>query len=123
MSEYLIKIINRVIGILKILCWKILYGSRFHSGKMTFFYPGCHLMIEKTGSINRQFVEVLPKEKIARNLSVLKQFGLEDRILNSLSDFSYIDKKIDYKIVDDTLEKYRRQSNELLKKCLYDGEM
>ena len=52
MSEYLIKIINRVIGILKILCWKILYGSRFHSGKMTFFYPGCHLMIEKTGSIN-----------------------------------------------------------------------
>ena len=37
MSEYLIKIINRVIGILKILCWKILYGSRFHSGKMTFF--------------------------------------------------------------------------------------
>ena len=52
MSEYLIKIINRVIGILKILCWKILYGSRFHLGKMTFFYPGCHLMIEKTGSIN-----------------------------------------------------------------------
>ena len=52
MSEYLIKIINRVIGILKILCWKILYGSRFHFGKMTFFYPGCHLMIEKTGSIN-----------------------------------------------------------------------
>lgn len=37
--------------------------------------------------------------------------------------FPYIDKKIDYKIVDDTLEKYRRQSNELLKKCLYDGEM
>ena len=36
---------------------------------------------------------------------------------------AYIDKKIDYKIVDDTLEKYRRQSNELLKKCLYDGEM
>ena len=72
---------------------------------------------------NRQFVEVLPKDKIARNLSVLKQFGLEDRILNSLGDFSYIDKKIDYKIVNDTLEKYRRQSNELLKKCLYDGEM
>ena len=72
---------------------------------------------------NRQFIEVLPKEKIARNMSVLKQFGLEDRILNSLSDFSYIDKKIDYAIVNDTLEKYRRQSNELLKKCLYDGEM
>lgn len=43
---------------------------------------------------NRQFVEVLPKEKIARNLSVLKQFGLEDRILNSLGDFSYINQKL-----------------------------
>lgn len=51
MSEYLIKIINRVIGILKILCWKILYGRRFHVGKMTFFYPGCHIMIESTGNL------------------------------------------------------------------------
>ena len=67
---------------------------------------------------NRQFVEVLPKEKITRNLSVLKQFGLEDRILNSLGDFSYINQKIDYKIVNDILEKYRRQSNEQLKKML-----
>ena len=43
---------------------------------------------------NRQFVEVLPEEKIARNLSVLKQFGLEDRILNSLSDFPILIKKL-----------------------------
>ena len=67
---------------------------------------------------NRQFVEVLPKEKIARNLSVLKQFGLQDRILNSLGDFSYINQKINYKIVNDLLEQYRKQSNELLKKML-----
>lgn len=52
MSEYLIKIINRVIGIFKILCWKILYGSRFHFGKMTFFYPGCHLINAMDGNYN-----------------------------------------------------------------------
>lgn len=50
-SEYFIKIVNRIIGILKILCWKILYGSRFHLGRMTFFYPGCHVMVEKNGNI------------------------------------------------------------------------
>ena len=51
MSEYLIKIANRVIGIIKILFWKILFGSRFQLGRMSFFYPGCHIMIEKTGNI------------------------------------------------------------------------
>ena len=51
MSEYFIKIVNRFIGIVKILCWKILYGSRLGLGKNTFFYPGCHVMLEKDGSI------------------------------------------------------------------------
>ena len=51
MSEYFIKIINRLIGIVKILCWKILYGGRFRLGKNTFFYPGCHMMLEKNGNI------------------------------------------------------------------------
>lgn len=67
---------------------------------------------------NRQFVEVLPKEKIARNLSVLKQFGLEDRILKNLDDFSYVNRKIDYGFVNDTVEMYRKQSYESLKKML-----
>lgn len=51
MSEYVIKVINRIIGIIKVLCWKILYGVRFQIGNLTFFYPGCHIMIERKGSV------------------------------------------------------------------------
>lgn len=51
MSEYIIKVINRIVGIIKVLYWKILYGNRFHIGNMTFFYPGCHIMIENDGNI------------------------------------------------------------------------
>ena len=50
---------------------------------------------------NTQFVEVLPKEKITRNLSVLQQFGIEDRILREINDFSYIDKMIDFNVVNE----------------------
>lgn len=51
MSEYLIKIINRIIGILKIFNWKILFGRRFKIGQNSFFYPGCHIMLERRGRI------------------------------------------------------------------------
>lgn len=67
---------------------------------------------------NRQFVEILPKEKIARNLSILKQFGLEDRILNEFSDFSYLNKEIDYSLVNFELEKQRQKSLVLIKNML-----
>ena len=67
---------------------------------------------------NRQFVEVLPKEKIARNLSVLKQFGLEDRILNSLSDFSYINQKIDYLVVNKKLKESQELAAQKLKEMM-----
>lgn len=67
---------------------------------------------------NRQFVEVLPEEKIARNLSVLKQFGLEDRILNSLSDFSYINQKIDYLVVNKKLKESQELAAQKLKEMM-----
>lgn len=51
MAEYIIKTVNRLIGIIKVLCWKILYGSRFCIGTGTFFYPGCHIMMEKSGNV------------------------------------------------------------------------
>lgn len=51
MSEYFIKALNRIIGIINILCWKVLYGRRFCVGSNTFFYPGCHIMMEKNGNI------------------------------------------------------------------------
>lgn len=67
---------------------------------------------------NRQFVEILPKEKIARNLSILKQFGLEDRILKNYNDFSYINQKIDYMTVNHTLDIQRKKSYDILQKML-----
>lgn len=50
-SEFIIKLLNRVIGIAKILDWKLLYGNRLSVGFKTFFYPGCHMMIERNASI------------------------------------------------------------------------
>ena len=51
MSEYFIKVINRIRGILKYSLWKILFGKKISVGKKTFFYPGCHVMIENTGKL------------------------------------------------------------------------
>lgn len=49
--EYVLKIINRMIGIVKYFFWKMLFGKNIKKGKNTFFYPGCHLMIEHNGKI------------------------------------------------------------------------
>ena len=51
MSEYFRKVINRIRGILKYSLWKILFGKKISVGKNTFFYPGCHVMIENTGKL------------------------------------------------------------------------
>ena len=51
MSEYFIKVINRIRGIIKYSLWKILFGKKISVGKKTFFYPGCHVMIENTGKL------------------------------------------------------------------------
>lgn len=66
---------------------------------------------------NTQFVEVLPKEKITRNLSVLQQFGIEDRILREINDFSYIDKMIDFNAVNEKVNVEREKSLVLSRKC------
>ena len=49
--EYILKSINRGIGIGKYFCWKVLFGKNLQKGKNSFFYPGCHLMIEHNGKI------------------------------------------------------------------------
>lgn len=49
--EYILKIKNRLIGIIKYFFWKIFYGEGLKKGKNTFFYPGCHMMIEHNGKI------------------------------------------------------------------------
>lgn len=50
-GEYFYKIINRIIGKIKSLFWKLIFGSRFFIGEKTVIYPGCHMMIEKNGQI------------------------------------------------------------------------
>lgn len=49
--EYFIKVVNRLIGTVKYIFWKVLFGKNLKIGKHTFFYPGCHLMIEHKGKI------------------------------------------------------------------------
>lgn len=49
--EYVLKIINRLIGITKFFSWKMIFGKSLKKGKHTYFYPGCHLMIEHNGKI------------------------------------------------------------------------
>ena len=49
--EYVLKIINRLIGITKFFLWKMIFGKSLKKGKHTYFYPGCHLMIEKKRKI------------------------------------------------------------------------
>lgn len=51
LAELFLKIINRFIGIYKVFFWKILFNKRLVLGRQVFFYPGCHMMIEKSGKI------------------------------------------------------------------------
>lgn len=47
--EMIVKIVKRIFSLWKQLWWKIAYGNGFKCGKRTFFYPGCHIMVEHTG--------------------------------------------------------------------------
>lgn len=51
LAEYFLKILYRIVGIIKMFGWKVLYNSRFKIGKKTFFYPKCRILIEHTGKI------------------------------------------------------------------------
>ena len=74
----------------------------------------------KSSLINTKniIVEVLPKEKITRNLSVLQQFGIEDRILREINDFSYIDKMIDFNAVNEKVNVEIEKSLNIIKEML-----
>lgn len=50
-SEYIVKIYYRIVGLIKVLIWKLLYTSRFIVGKKTVLYPHCKVMIEHNGRI------------------------------------------------------------------------
>ncbi len=67
-------------------------------------------------NFNRQFIEILPNNSTgSRNLSILKLTGLEDRIVRDYSDFSIVDRVIDYIPVNKILETERVKSMAILK--------
>lgn len=49
--EYLEKIRKRILGFVKYISWKIMYGNGVKVGKKSFFYPGCNLLIEHKGKV------------------------------------------------------------------------
>ena len=56
------------------------------------------------------FIDILPGETGTRNQSLLELLGLTDRILRDDSDYSLMDRKIDFSKVHDTLSAERLKS-------------
>lgn len=70
-------------------------------------------------NFNIPFVEILPNNTTAaRNLSILKLTGLEERILSNINDIDLIYREINYEPVNLLLEKSRKSSLEVLKKLI-----
>lgn len=70
-------------------------------------------------NLNTNFIEILPNTNTgSRNQSILNLVGLTDRILTDMEDFSFIDKKIDFKKVNSVLEVERKKSKAVLKEML-----
>lgn len=51
LMEYFLKAYYRIIGLLKVFIWKLLFLSKLKIGRNTYFYPTTSLMIEHTGNI------------------------------------------------------------------------
>lgn len=64
------------------------------------------------------FIEILPGRYNARNLSLLKKFKLENRILNNKNNFDIVDEEIDWKYVYEKKEYERLKSIEKLKNMI-----
>jgi hypothetical protein len=73
-------------------------------------------------NLNTQFVEVLPNNNTStRNVSVLEEFGLQDRIVNEENLLTVAKKKVDYRQVNKLLVNKRILSLTKLKKMLEDN--
>ena len=69
-------------------------------------------------NFNTQFVNVVHDETATRNQSLLQLTGLTDRIIADKTDFSIIDKKIDFEQVNSIIEEHRKISMDRLKAYL-----
>lgn len=70
-------------------------------------------------NLNTDFIEILPNTNTGcRNQSILKLTGLAGRIVTDMDDFSFMNKKIDFKIVNAILDAERDKSMTILKDML-----
>lgn len=69
-----------------------------------------------------QFIEILPNSNTEeRNKSILRSFGLNERIVSSYEDYKKINKSIDFTMVNDKLEEQRRNSITQIKDTIQIG--
>lgn len=67
---------------------------------------------------NKKVIDVLPNNTGTRITSLMKLLNMEDRIITNYTDFSLIEKEIDYSLTNKILEKEREKSIKLLKKFI-----
>ena len=64
---------------------------------------------------NKRFATIIRESNSNKLVSLLNQFGLQDRIVSSISALeSILDKDIDYKYVEERLEKERKKATDYL---------
>lgn len=70
-------------------------------------------------NFNVNFIEILPNDNTGnRNLSILSLTGLTDRIYKDENDLSRLELPIDYKRVNEVIEKKRQESLSILSKMI-----
>lgn len=68
---------------------------------------------------NKQFVEILPNNNTSgRNQSILQLTGLSNRILQDYTDFSFVEKKINYSKVNEIIDAERIKSYRILREII-----
>lgn len=110
------------------------FHQRIRGGKMIFL-PNMHEFIDwlknatfiVTDSFhgtafainyNIDFVDILPSGTATRNLSMLKLVGLSNRVVKEKNDFSFIENKIDFTVVNQILDNERQRSKQILKEMI-----
>lgn len=65
-----------------------------------------------------EFIEILPGRFNARNKSLLRVMGLEDRLLTDFKDFTLYEKRINWEMVDQRRERKKMESINILKNMI-----
>ena len=63
---------------------------------------------------NNQFIDIIPELTGTRIYSLLDMIGQSDRILKDMNDFSWIDKTIDYNVVNSIIEEKKKETFDTL---------